>query len=305
VGEVTGPEGSPRPNRRAAYLTYRSLADALQVFPRPVAEGIASVSGLVMWQVSKDRHPIVRANLRRVLGPGPTEEELDEAVRQAFDSYARYWVESARLATIRPTEVLRRMHCEGFEQVRIELDQGRRGVIFALTHAGSWELGGYWLTLQGTPLVTVAEPLEPPELFAWFKRQREAMGLTILPLGPATSGQLVRALRANRLVGLLCDRDILGNGVEVEFFGEKTTLPGGPAVLSLRTGAPIMPVGVYQEPGGMHRGIVHKPIAFERSGDLRADVVALTQLLAHELERVISWAPTQWHAFQPIWPADA
>jgi len=304
VGEVTSDGPAAAGHRRTAYVTYRSLSAALQVFPRPVADAIAAASGFVMWRLGKERHALVRANLSRVLGPGATGPELDRAVRAAYDSYARYWVESARLATIRPVEVLRRMTADGFWRVLEAVDAGR-GAILALTHAGSWELGGYWLTLSGTPLVTVAEPLEPPELFEWFTRQRELMGLTVLPLGPSTSGQLVTALRANRVVGLLCDRDILGNGIEVDFFGEKTTLPAGPAMLSLRTGAPIFPVGVFQEPGGFHRGIVWPEVRFERSGELRADVSALTQQLTHELERVIGWAPTQWHAFQPIWPSDA
>ncbi|MDA8038378.1 MAG: phosphatidylinositol mannoside acyltransferase [Actinomycetota bacterium] len=288
---------------RTTYLSYRSLAAALELFPRPIADVIAVASGRLMYQVWKDKHPVVRANLRRVLGPGVTEDELDEAVVKAFDSYARYWVESARLATIRPSEVLRRMTTIGFESATREIDSGR-GAILGLTHTGSWDIGGYWLTLQGTPLVTVTEPVEPPELFAWFREQRELMGLTVLPLGRETSTQLLSALRSGRLVGLLCDRDISGNGVEVEFFGEKTTLPVGPAVLSLRTGAPIIPASVYQEPGGMHRGVMRPALRFERTGDLRADATALTQLLAHELEQLIRWAPTQWHAFQPIWPSD-
>ena len=305
VSEPAATAGSPGPSHaRSAYLTYRSLSTALQLFPQLVADAIAVAAGDLMWRLDRSRRPLVRANLRRVLGPGVSDAELGRAVRQAYCSYARYWVESARLATIRPTEVLRRISVDGFERVLQAVDEGR-GAILALTHTGSWEIGGYWLTLQGLPLVTVAEPVEPRELFEWFTAQRELMGLTVLPLGSSTSGQLVAALRSNRVVGLLCDRDIFRNGVEVEFFGEKTTLPGGPAVLSLRTGAPVFPVGVFQEPGGMHRGIIWPEVAFERSGDLRSDVAGLTQVLAHELEHVIAWAPTQWHAFQPIWPSGA
>ncbi len=246
---------------------------------------------------------VLRANLRRAMGHGATEAEIDKAVVDAYDSYAHYWVEGARLATISPREVLRRFSVAGFEPLRDALEAGN-GAILALAHLGSWEFGGYWLTLQGFPMVTVAEPVQPPELYRWFSRQRELMGLTIVPFGQETTGQLVRALRSGRLVGLLCDRDLVGNGVEVDFFGEKTTLPAGPAVLSLRTGAPVFPAAVYQDRHGFHRGVICPPVRYERTGRLRDDVVAFTALVARDIERLIARAPEQWHVFQPNWPAE-
>ena len=119
---------------------------------------------------------------------------------------------------------------------------------------------------------------------------------------PAT--ECVRALKANHVLCLLCDRDLAGGGVEVEFFGERTTLPGGPATLALRTGAPLLPTAVYFEGAG-HLGA--RPPAARRSsaqGKLRDDVARITQDLADELEALIRRAPDQWHLMQPNWPSD-
>jgi KDO2-lipid IV(A) lauroyltransferase len=105
-------------------------------------------------------------------------------------------------------------------------------------------------------------------------------------------------------VALLSDRDIQGTGVEVEFFGERTTLPSGPATLALRTGAPLIPVAVYfRNPTGYH-GVVRPPLEVVRQGSLREDVGRITQTLAHELETLIRRAPEQWHLLQPNWPSD-
>ncbi|MET0323866.1 MAG: lipid A biosynthesis acyltransferase, partial [Ilumatobacteraceae bacterium] len=89
------------------------------------------------------------------------------------------------------------------------------------------------------------------------------------------------------------------------FFGERTTLPAGPATLGLRAGAPILPVAVYftRRVNG-HHAIVRPPLDTERRGKLREDVARLTQDLAHELEYLIRRAPEQWHLFQPNWPSD-
>jgi lauroyl/myristoyl acyltransferase len=91
--------------------------------------------------------------------------------------------------------------------------------------------------------------------------------------------------------------------VEVEFFGERTTLPAGPATLSLRTGAPILPTAIYHE-GRRHRGVARPPVPTVRTGSLRDDVGRVTQLLARELEDLIRHAPEQWHLMQPNWPSD-
>src|SRR4029077_20936893 len=138
-----------------------------------------------------------------------------------------------------------------------------------------------WMAAQGHHMLAVVEPLQPPELFEWFVRQREAIGLEIVPIGPDVSTAVLRALRDNRIVCLLSDRDLTGDGVEVEFFGERTTLPAGPATLSLRTGAASMPTAVYFGPGREHHAVIGPPIPVEREGRLRDDIARLTQEMAY------------------------
>jgi KDO2-lipid IV(A) lauroyltransferase len=105
------------------------------------------------------------------------------------------------------------------------------------------------------------------------------------------------------VVCLLSDRDIGGKGVEVEFFGETTTLPAGPAIMALRTGCRILPTAVYFDGDGVN-GLVRPPLDATRQGRLRDDVSRITQDLAHELEYLIRRAPEQWHLMQPNWPSD-
>ena len=113
----------------------------------------------------------------------------------------------------------------------------------------------------GHHMLAVVESLEPPELREWFEAQRESYGLEIVAFGDEDmSKRVLKALRDNRIVCLLSDRDLTGDGVEVEFFGERTTLPAGPATLSLRTGAALMPTAVYFGPGREHHAVIGPPI---------------------------------------------
>ncbi|MCZ7526161.1 MAG: hypothetical protein M5U14_07155 [Acidimicrobiia bacterium] len=141
-------------------------------------------------------------------------------------------------------------------------------------------------------------------MLEWFAGVRRALGMEIVVLGRSAAADVLGALKRGRVVALLCDRDLTGDGVDVEFFGERTTLPAGPATLALRTGAPLVPAAVYFAPRGGHRAVVCPPVPAERLGRLRDDVARVTQDLAGRFEELIRAAPEQWHLFQPNWPSD-
>jgi lauroyl/myristoyl acyltransferase len=289
---------------QAVFRTYTTLGRALAVLPEPVALAVANRVGDVLYRVRHDHRRMVAVNLRRVIGAGPGDAAvLDRWARQSFRSYARYWVEGARLASTPPAEVEARTFVQGFEHLQRGMEAGH-GVVMVLPHIGSWEYGGAWLATQGMPMTSVAERLDPPELFDYFVEQRAAMGLTIVPLDASSGAAVMAALRAGRLVGLLSDRDIVGNGIEVQFFGEATTMPAGPATLALRTGATLVTGAVYSGPGADHRAVVDPPLDTTRRGTLRQDVARLTQEVATRLEVLIRCAPEQWHVFQPLWLSD-
>ncbi len=289
---------------QAQFRTYTTLARGIAALPEPVAMGLGNLVGEVLFHVRRGQRAQVTANLARVLGAdGDDAVLLDRWARRAFREYARYWVEGARLPGITPETVAQHVQVEGLHHLHDAAASGT-GCILALPHVGSWEYGGAFLATQGLPMTAVAERVEPPELFDYFVEQRAAMGLTIVPLDRHSGGTLLATLRAGRLVGLLCDRDIEGTGIEVEFFGERTTMPAGPATLALRTGATLCTGAVYSGPGRQHRALVEAPLDTTRTGGLRVDVARLTQEIAGRLEGLIRRAPDQWHVFQPLWLAD-
>ncbi len=292
------------PRSTTAILTYRALGAALGLLPEPVALGAARLGGDALFHLQPGARGRVMNNLRRVLEADQSDDvALWQWSRRSFEAYARYWVEGARLAAMSPEEILERTSIEGFDHLWEGIDRGK-GVIVALPHVGSWEFGGAFMAASGVRLTAVAERLEPPELFDYFVEQRAAMGIDVIPLGPSAGAEISRTLREGKVVCLLCDRDIEGNGLEVEFFGERTTMPAGPATLALRTGATLLTAAVYSGPGRHHRAFVQPPIDTTRTGTLRQDVARLTQEIATRLEGLIRRAPDQWHVFQPLWLAD-
>ena len=286
-----------------SYLGYRTGSAVALALPETLARPTARMAGRLLMRVMAGRRRMIGRHMRRVYGPQAPATDVSRAVTAAFDSYALYWLEAFRLPTQSPASLDARMEHDGLEHLDEAL-AGGRGVILAAPHLGNWDMAGAWLATRYHHPAAVVEPVEPPELFEWFLGLRRAIGIEVVPLGDGVAGAMLRILGENRIVGLVCDRDLGGRGVEVEFFGEVTTLPGGPATLALRSGAPILPAAAYFLPGGRHRIVFRPPLDTARQGRVSDDVARITQALAGELETLVRAAPEQWHLMQPNWPSD-
>jgi lauroyl/myristoyl acyltransferase len=243
----------------------------------------------------------LRRNLRQVVGPGMSEGELDELVRAGLRSYARYWLEAFRLPSQSREEFLAGFHLEQADELLAVLAEGR-GVILALPHVGNWDAAAAWLVSSGHKMITIAERLKPEGLFERFVAYREKLGMEVVPL---TGGQrppldvLAEKATQGYAVALLADRDLSARGVEVEFFGGRTRMPPGPALLALRTGAPLYAADLWFSESRTEARIRRIELATEGALDVR--VKQTTQRIADAFQIGIAEHPQDWHMLQKLW----
>ena len=278
-----------------------------RVVPLPVLSGAAFGVGSSLARAMKQNRSMVMRHLQRV-DPSLSGKRLQVATQQAFASYTRYYLETFRLTSLSKHQIALGHHVEGFQHIEDSSAKGK-GTILALPHMGGWEWSGRWLIDQGYQLTAVVERLENTELFEWFVEMRSKYGVNVIALTDDAGIAVGKALRDNHVVSLLCDRDIPKDGqrtgVQVQFFGETTTVPAGPAFFALRTGAQLLPMATFFTPGANgHKSVVRPALVVERQGSLREDVARITQVLTTEIESLIRQAPEQWHLFQPNWPSD-
>jgi len=289
---------------QATLGAYQAGGLLARVMPTFLGHRAVSAAGMGASLMSRERRVIVERNLRRIYGRDLSRVELAGKVAKTFESYGRYYYDSFRLPSLTRAQVEAGWSAEGIEHLDAAMADDQVGPVLALPHLGGWEWAAAWITRsKGWPLAAVVEALEPPEVFEWFLSFRESLGMNIIGLGPSAAAEVATAAANQEVVCLLCDRDIGNNGVEVEFFGERTTLPAGPAVMAIRVGCRILPAAVYFDGDGV-KGVVRPPLDTSRQGTVREDVTRITQELATELEGLIRRAPEQWHLMQPNWPSD-
>ncbi|WP_127503129.1 phosphatidylinositol mannoside acyltransferase [Actinoplanes solisilvae] len=240
----------------------------------------------------------LRRNLQQVVPDMP-----DELVRDGLRSYARYWLEAFRLPSQSKQQFLDGFGIapEQYDMLKSLVAEGR-GVVLALPHVGNWDAAAAWVVSNGWPMVTVAERLKPEGVYEQFVAYREKLGMEVIPL---TGGQrapldvLAERLGQGFVVALLSDRDLSRGGVEVEFFGGRTKMPAGPAILAIRTGAPLIAVDLSFTPAQTYA--VLRRITPSTEGALDVRVKATTQLLADAYATGIADHPQDWHMLQKLW----
>lgn len=272
--------------------------------PEPVAVRLGRTIADIAWKRRGKGVQRLESNYARVL-PDATPERLAELSRAGMRSYLRYWMESFRLPAWSKDRVRTGFDCKDAHHLTDGLASDQ-GVILALPHMGNWDLAGAWVTTKlETPFTTVAERLKPESLYDRFVAYREGLGMEVLPHSGGTAfGTLARRLRDGGLICLVAERDLSASGVEVEFFGETTRMPAGPALLAQQTGAVLLPVTLWYDDSPVMQGRVHPPVEVPETGTRAEKTSVMTQALADAFATGIAEHPEDWHMLQRLWLKD-
>jgi phosphatidylinositol dimannoside acyltransferase len=296
-----------------AYVAAESMAARLS--PK-VARTVAARLGDVALTIAPHRFDGLRANLRHVL-PDASEAELDRTLRANVRNLARGWAEVMAMPS-HGDEMAARVHPVNVENMVGPLERGR-GAVVASPHFGSWEVGlACWNHRFGS-MAVLAEILRPQEFFDRVVAGRARLGIDVIPIDtagmrgadPATARRLgaaalrdvIRTLRSNGLVAMAMDRDLVGNGEPLDFFGAPAPIPVGVVDVAIRTGAAIVPVFLIRA-GDQVIAPCFPEITYDAQAPREAEVRRVCAEVLRIFESVIREHPDQWHVLDPIW-ADA
>jgi lauroyl/myristoyl acyltransferase len=284
--------------------------------PGPVVRAVFDLVARVAHVLRIDGVRQLEANLARVLRQPPSPRALRRLSRDGMRSYMRYYGEAFQLPGLTADQIAHRVRNDGAEEVLQHLAE-HRSVIAALSHSGNWDVAGAWFVQQHGSVVTVAETLEPEELFREFLAFREGLGMTVVPFAKGTGvfrRLITEARRQDALVPLLADRDLSRDGIEVQFAGHPMRVAPGPAALALVTGLPLVPIHVrYERLHGDRRRRAGTPwgtvITFLDTievPDLPREqaIAAMTQAWVDAMVVQIRRYPQDWHMLQKVFTAD-
>lgn len=281
--------------------------------PERLVHGFFTMAGDALWLRKTASIRQLEKNLRRVI-PEASESRLRHVSRAATRSYAQYYAEIFTAPGLSEQELTRRITLDIPDEL-IEMST-HSSVVLALGHTGNWDYAGFAVSRELAPVLTVAEALEPPQVFAEFLAFRQSLGMEIIPLRKGTNvfGQLrTRAKSERRAVALLADRDLTHNGIDVELVGHRARVAAGPAALSHTLNIPLYFAGLRHtrvpSPSRMrpHRSV--NGLFGEFIGPVTVApgpnaVERLTQAWADVMSDWLRRYPESWHMLQKVFVDD-
>jgi lauroyl/myristoyl acyltransferase len=278
-------------------ISYLAIYYSVRCLPRPFCRWLGHGVGWIVYLFSKKDRRNLGRNFSLVLGRPAGHPAVERAVRGIFRNYARYLVDFFLFPQLGADQVRAFFSLiEGEGRLRQALDK-RKGVLLVSAHVGNWEIGGNLLRVLGYPLTVVGLAHNTAQTNDLVRHLRSLRGIDVIEVGSSdfSAVEILNALRQNRIVAMIGDRDHLGTGRAVSFLGKQMKLPPGPVILAMLSGAALIPTFVLEGPDGTYRGIIETPIAIETDGNRDAAIHRNLLRLARVFEHYVRRYPDQWY----------
>jgi len=247
------------------------------------------------------RRRVVLENLRLAF-PEKSEAERRAIARGVYRHLGLLVPEFALVPRLSQEELRALVVPDHPELLQAALAQGK-GLIACTAHFGNFEVLAAAYTMMGIPVSMITRPMGRSRLNDLWRRNRERAGVEDLVVKRGeTLAAAIRSIKAGRALGYVIDQNVSRRrAIFPTFFGVPAATAATPAVLALRTGAPVIFVVTRRLPDGRHAVHFEGPLSVPDTGDRDRDVLAFVQDLNDRLERWVREVPEQWYWLHRRW----
>lgn len=283
------------------YYAFKVAGFTLSYLPKQIGYLIAHIVADIVYILSPRQRAIIANNLKHVLGPEADTATLKKTVRAVLRNTAKNYIDLIKIPRLKIDDIERSITTHGWHYLEEALNKGK-GVTLVTAHLGSFDMAAQIFAARSIKITVLVESLEPAPLLNHVTSLRESNGLTFIPSKPGVMEVLIQSLRRGEVVLLACDRDIANNGLRLDFFGKKTTLPASAVLMAMRTGASVVPIFTMRREDGHYDIYIEPAIDMIPSGN--GAVARNIEQIASIMEKYIKTCPEQWVVLNPIWAGE-
>lgn len=289
--------GQGKMRRYVEYYFLKTLETVFNLFSLGISRRIGMCIGRIAYLVDRSHRLIARENLCAVF-KNKKLQEIDKIIKRVYLNLGQSLAEFFYIPWINRGFVDKFVEIKGKEYMDRALAQGR-GVINVVGHFGNWELINPIYRVFDYPLTAVAYPQNNKLTNEVINQYRTSTGAVIVS-NEEPYKNLVEILRKGRLLSLVADQDAGDHGIFVDFLGKQASTAKGPAILALRTPAPIIITCLVRKGSG-YQMIMSEPLEIVKTGNWKEDVLINTRLWCKVLEDHIQQYPDQWFWLHRRW----
>jgi KDO2-lipid IV(A) lauroyltransferase len=225
-----------------------------------------------------------------------------KAIKIAKKTYYNFLLNAFEMSGLKywsNQKILEKITCQGLKNLKGALSRNK-GAIIVSGHYALWELVPPWLSIKGFKVTVVVRRQNNPEADKWMNEMRTRHGALTTDSGYSIR-QILKSLRKGHILALMIDQDNGKQGIFVKFLGNWASAPTGPAQISLKTGAPIVPLIIKPDYQNKHKLTIFKPLFPENFTNTPQGQQLMTQEYTSILEQVVKADPEQWFWLHRRW----
>jgi KDO2-lipid IV(A) lauroyltransferase len=270
------------------YGLLDRVRDLVAALPPSAARVAGRWAGRIALRILKKKLAMASEQAEMALGPGTGRYAAESVI-----GFGHLAIEVMRIPVTYSRERFRRHITVVGEQNLAAARAMGKGVIGVSAHVGNWEIAATVLGHLGHPPTWLLRPVENPVIQAALNDVRALSGTHVIEKWGGLR-ESIHVLRRGEVLAMLVDQDARDQGVFVPFFGREASTLKSPAMLSMRTGAPILPFVARRIEGDRFIVEIGEPFVAEGSSDREEDLARATARFTQVLEGWIRQSPGQW-----------
>jgi Kdo2-lipid IVA lauroyltransferase/acyltransferase len=284
---------------RIEYFLFISLSHIIRFIGLSLSRRLSILLAAFFYFIVPIRKKTVKENLQKAF-PQYSKSKINEIAFGSYKSFCITFVEILYLPGMSKSELESSVIYTGIPFIREKYNEGK-GIIFLGAHFGNWEYIALTVAVQlGIPITVIVKSQRNTLVTNWLDNMRVKWGNKIVPLGISIR-QVYKELKEKKIVAMVADQRGPSDGIRINFMGRKASVFAGPALLALKTGAPIIFGVTIRQPDFSYKTAIEIISADNLPDEEELKVAELSQRHAAVLEKYIKQFPEQWFWMHKRW----
>ncbi len=284
---------------RFEYILFIGFSYLFRFLGLRISRKFSTILALIFFYIIPIRKNTTIDNLTKAF-PEYSHKRIRNIAFNSYKSFGMALIEILYLPGMNEKRIKKEVRFEGVDRV-MQKYEDRKGLILLAAHFGNWEYSGIAGGLDlGRPFSIIVKPQRNVLVSEWLNKMRTKWGNEVIPLGISIR-QVYKALKDGKIVAMAADQRGSADGIRVDFFGRKAAVYPGPAILSLKTGAPIFCGISVRQPNNSYVTRFDEIDLKNLPESEEEKVIELSQRLTDYLENIIREHPEQWLWMHKRW----
>jgi len=225
---------------RIEYFLFLAFGAFFRMLGLKRSRRLSGILGGLFYYFIPIRKKTVIENLTKAF-PEKNEKEIRRIAFNTYKSFLTTFIEILLMPYMSREEIENAVYApEKIKKIILDSFHKDRGVILLSAHFGNWEYVAASVSAQvNEPFYVIVKSQRNPYVNDWMNRARTSWINKIVPLGISIR-EVFRQLKEKHIVAMVADQRGPSDGIRVTLLGRKASVYPGPAMLAVKTNAPVL-----------------------------------------------------------------